>query len=185
MRQNVAIVASFDAHGDAEDGVERLAMFGFNMQALSIVATGTRTEEQIVGFYSAGDRVRFWGKLGLLWGGFWGLVIGGVLFAEPTAESFEIYGFLVWALVAAVEGALIIGGLSALGAALFSFGRPVGSVLKYGSAAKAGTFLIVLRARAEDAVLAKRILRTSAVALPTPTPVDAAVEPTPLVPARA
>lgn len=158
MRHNASIVATFDTHEAADDGIDQLATAGFDTRSLSVVATGHRTEEQVVGFYSAGDRVRFWGKLGCLWGGFWGVVIGGVLFAVPAADGFEMFGFLGDALVAAAEGALIIGGIAALGAAIYSFGRPVGSVLKYGSVATAGTYLIVAKGRANAAAFARQFL---------------------------
>lgn len=184
MRHNASIVAAFDTRQDAEEGVKRLAMSGFDMRALSIVATGSRTEERVVGFYSAGDRVRFWGKLGLLWGGFWGLVIGGVLFAVPAADGFEIFAFLGSALVAAAEGALIIGGVGALGAAFCSFGRPVGSVLKYGSTAKAGSYLVVVKGSADDAAFAKRLLPMPAASVSS-TRLAAVAKPTPFLPARA
>lgn len=184
MRQNAAIVATFDTRQDAEVGILQLAMSGFDRHALSIVATGGHSERRIAGFYSAGDRVRFWSKLGLSWGGFWGLAIGGVMFAVPAVDGFEIFGFLGAALVAAIEGALIIGGLGALGATLYSFGRPAGSVLKYETMVKAGTFLIVVKGSAEDAALAKRLLLIASPALPPMRPI-AVGELTRFLPVRA
>lgn len=184
MRQTASIVATFDTQEHAEAGVLRLAMSGFDRHALSIVATGGHIERRIAGFYSAGDRVRFWSKLGLYWGGFWGLAIGGIMFAAPAVDGFEIFGFLGAALVAAIEGALIIGGLGALGATLYSFGRPAGSVLKYEMAVIAGTFLIVVKGTAEDAALAKRILPISSPGLPPLRPI-AVGELTPFLPVRA
>lgn len=184
MRNNASIVATFDTRQDAEVAIRRLAISGFDVRAMSIVATGSRIEERVVGFYSAGDRVRFWGKLGLLWGGFWGLAIGGVLFAAPAADGVEIFAFLGPALVAALEGALIIGALGALGATIYSFGRPAGSVLKYGSAETAGTYLIVVKGSDADAALARRLLPASVQALPAMGPV-AVAEPTPFLPAHA
>jgi hypothetical protein len=166
MRPNASIVAAFETRQDAEDGIKRLATSGFTQQALSIVATGSRTEEQVVGLYSAGDRFRFWGKLGLLWGGFWGLAIGGVLFAVPAADGFQMSDFVGDALVAAVEGALIIGSIAAVGTTLYSFGRPSGSVLKYGSVAKAGTYIVVFKGSDDDAAAAKRLLPSGSLAAP-------------------
>lgn len=177
MRHNASIVATFDTRREAEDGIKRLAVSGFAPQALSIVATGHRTEEQVVGFYSAGDRVRFWVRLGILWGGFWGFAIGGVLFAVPAADGFEFFEFLGTALVAALEGALIIGSLAASGATLYSFGRPTDSVLKYGRVAKAETYLIVVKGSADDAAFLKLLLPTTRLA--------ADADATPFLPARA
>jgi hypothetical protein len=29
------------------------------------------TEEQVVGHYNTGDRMKYWGKMGAFWGGIW------------------------------------------------------------------------------------------------------------------
>ena len=34
------------------------------------------SEENVVGFYNAGDRMMYWGKTGAFWGGLWGLLFG-------------------------------------------------------------------------------------------------------------
>ncbi len=67
-------------------------------------------------------------------------------------------GPLVAALVSALEGAVVVGGLSALGAGLYSIGIPKNSVLQYESALKADKFLLVAHGTAEDAAKAKSML---------------------------
>jgi len=67
-------------------------------------------------------------------------------------------GPLVAALVSALEGAVVVGGLSALGAGLYSIGIPKNSVLQYDSALKADKFLLVAHGTAEDAAKAKSML---------------------------
>jgi hypothetical protein len=37
-----------------------------------IVGKGYHTDEQVVGYYNTGDRMKVWGKNGAFWGGFWG-----------------------------------------------------------------------------------------------------------------
>ena len=46
------------------------------MQKLSIVGKDHQTEEHIVGYYNAGDRMEFWGARGALWGWLCGLLVG-------------------------------------------------------------------------------------------------------------
>jgi len=41
------------------------------MKTLSIAGKGTHTDEHVVGYYNAGDRMKYWGKIGAFWGGFW------------------------------------------------------------------------------------------------------------------
>jgi hypothetical protein len=37
------------------------------MKRLSNAANDTRTEEQVVGYYNAGGRMKYWGKMGAFW----------------------------------------------------------------------------------------------------------------------
>lgn len=41
------------------------------MKKLSIVRKAYYTEEEVVGYYTTGDRMKKWGKMGAAWGGFW------------------------------------------------------------------------------------------------------------------
>ena len=56
-------VAVFDRHQDAEAAIRDLQRAGFDMKKLSIIGRDYHTEEHAVGFYNAGDRVKYWGKL--------------------------------------------------------------------------------------------------------------------------
>ena len=42
--------------------MRRLAESGFDMKKLSIIGKGYHTEEKLVGFYNAGDRIKLWGS---------------------------------------------------------------------------------------------------------------------------
>ncbi len=57
--------------------------------------------------------------------------------------------------------AVIAGGLSALGAALFSIGIPKDSVVQYEAAIAADGFLVMAHGTAEDIARAKAILGTT------------------------
>ena len=59
---------------------------------------------------------------------------------------------------AGVENAIVVGGLSALGAALYSVGIPKDSVLAYETAVKADDFLVMARGSTEEMARAKTIL---------------------------
>ena len=49
-----------------------------------------------------------------------------------------------------IENAIVVGGLSALGAALYSLGIPKDSVLAYETAIKADDFLVMARGSADE-----------------------------------
>ena len=108
-----------------------------------------------------GDRMKYWGKRGALWGGIWGWLIGAAFFAILGIGPVLVAGPLVGWIVGALEGAVITGGLTAIGAALFSVGIPKDSVLNYETALKANKFLLVAHGTADEAVHARRILQTT------------------------
>ena len=87
------------------------------MKKLSIVGKDYHTEEHVVGYYTTGDRMMYWGKLGAFWGGFWGLLFGSAFFWVPGIGPLLVAGPLVMWIVGALEEAAVVGGLSALGAA--------------------------------------------------------------------
>jgi hypothetical protein len=64
-----AVVATFDTHQQAEQGVKELQKSGFDMNKLSIIGRGYHSEEHPLGFYTSGDRIRTWGGIGAFWGG--------------------------------------------------------------------------------------------------------------------
>ena len=72
-----SVIAVFADHPAAETAVKKLTAAGFEMKKLSVVGKGYQTDEKVVGFYNAGDRVKFWGKRGAFWGGLWGFSLAG------------------------------------------------------------------------------------------------------------
>ena len=179
---NDAIVAVFQDHSSAEAAVRRLAAGGLDISQFSIVGKGYHTEEKVTGFYNTGDRVRFWGRNGAMWGGLWGLFFGGILMTVPVIGPVVVLGHLAAMVFAAAEGAVVVGGLSALGAAIVSIGIPKDSVLDYEQAVHADGFLIVASGPQAEMARAQTILETMApsrlelhsglspVAPPVPTP---------------
>jgi len=115
----------------------------------------------VVGYYNTGDRMKKWGKLGALWGAFWGILFGSAFFMIPGIGPIVVGGPLVAAIVGGLEGAVSIGGLSALGAGLFSIGIPKDSVLQYETAIKSDKFLVIAHGTTDEVAKAKEILDAS------------------------
>jgi uncharacterized membrane protein len=72
-----------------------------------------------------------------------------------------IAGPLVSWLVGALEGAIVVGGLSAIGAAIYSIGIPKDSVIQYETAIKGGQFLVIAHGTVEEVERAKNILHAA------------------------
>ena len=160
MTKNNAIVAVFTGHQEAEAAIRKLSEGGLDIKHFSIVGKGYHTDDKVVGFYNTGDRIMFWGQNGAIWGGLWGLFFGGILMTVPLVGSVMVLGHLAAMVFAAIEGAVVVGGLSALGAAIFSLGIPKDSVIQYEQALKADGFLLVAHGPVEEMARAKTILET-------------------------
>ena len=163
MSNTNSVVAIFASHDQAEHAVRELQKGGFDMKKLSIVGKDYHTEEHVVGYYTTGDRMLYWGKLGAFWGGFWGLLLGSAFFWLPGIGPLVVAGPLVAWIVGALEEAAVVGGLSALGAALFSVGIPNNSVVQYETEVKSGKLLLVAHGTLDEVERAKDLLnRTKA-----------------------
>jgi hypothetical protein len=158
MTDTNAAIAVYDTHSAAENAVKELQKSGFDMKKLSVVGKDYHTDEQVTGYYNAGDRMKYWGKMGGFWGGLWGLLFGAAFFWVPGVGPLLVAGPLAAWIVGALEGAVVVGGLSALSAGLYSLGIPKNSVLKYETAIKADKFVLVAHGTAAEAAKAKDIL---------------------------
>ena len=152
-----SVIALYDTHDQAEDAVRDLQQAGVDMRSLSIAARGESVEEQVVGYYNTGDRMKYWGKVGAFWGGFWGLLFGAAAFAIPGLGPILIAGPLVNWVVAGLEGAVVVGGVSALGAGLVSIGIPKDSVIRYEVALKTDKYLLIVHGT-RDTVYASQLI---------------------------
>ena len=155
------IIAIFTDHNAAEAAVKKLTTSGFEIKNLSVVGKGYHTDEKVVGFYNIGDRIKFWGTRGAFWGGFWGLFLSGLFMTIPVVGHVVVLGYLATIAISGIENAIVVGGVSALGAALYSIGVPKDSVIKYETAVKTDSFLVMAHGPAAEIARAKTILGTA------------------------
>lgn len=161
MSDKNSVVAIYASHSEAEEAVKRLQQDGIDMKALSIVGKDTHTDEHAVGYYNNGDRMKYWGKAGAFWGGFWGLLFGSAFFAIPGLGPILVAGPLVGWIVSGLEGALVVGGLSAIGAGLYGIGIPKDSIVKYELAIKTDKYLLMVHSAASEVEKARIILEST------------------------
>ena len=83
MSETNAAVGIYASHSQPEAAVKELQRSGVDMKKLSIVGKDYHTEEQVVGYYNTGERMKYWGKQGAFWGGLWGMLFGAAFFAIP------------------------------------------------------------------------------------------------------
>jgi hypothetical protein len=149
----------FSTHDAAEQAIRSLGLAGFDVRKLSLLGRGYHSEEHPVGFRTVGERIRSWGGVGALFGGVWGLLLAPtVFFFLPGLGLMATAGPLVSALVGAFEGALFVGGASALSAALTDIGVAEDQVIKYETALKVDKYVLIVHGNAEEMAQADAIL---------------------------
>ena len=158
MSTNSSVIAIYPTHTAAESAIKRLQQSGFDMKKLSIAGRDYHTDENVVGYFNTGDRIKVWGKRGAFWGGLWGLLFGSAFFWIPGLGPLLVAGPLVIWIVGALEGAVVVGGLSAIGAGLYGMGIPKDSILRYETALKADKFVIVAHGSNDETTHAKEVL---------------------------
>lgn len=159
--QDHSVVGVFASHTEAEAAIKALQGGGIDMKKLSIVGRNFHTEEHAVGFYTAGDRMMFWGGQGAFWGSLWGMLFGGALFLIPGIGPIVAMGPVVGWLAGAVEGAVVGGTVGIFAAALTSLGIPDDQIVKYETEIKSGKFLVLAHGSVGEIERAHGILGTS------------------------
>jgi hypothetical protein len=91
-------------------------------------------------------------------------LFGSAFFFIPGIGPLIVFGPLVSWLVGGLEGAVVVGGLSALGAGLYSIGIPKDSIVEYETAIKSDKFLVMAHGTAEEVAMATRVLETTGAA---------------------
>lgn len=159
-----SVVAVYCSHAAAEAGVRALQQAGLDMKRLSIVGKDFQNEEQVIGFFNSGDRMKFWGGRGAVWGTLWGMLFGGAFLLVPAIGPLVVMGPLVGWIRGALEGASVGGAAGVLASALSGLGLPADSVSKYDVAVRAGSFLVLVRGPANVIAHACSVLAPTEVA---------------------
>lgn len=86
------------------------------------------------------------------------MLFGSAFFVIPGIGPLLVAGPLVAWIVGALEGAVAVGGLSAVGAGLLSIGIPKDSVVEYETALKTDKFLLMVHGTAAEVTRAKDLI---------------------------
>ncbi len=108
--------------------------------------------------------------MGAIWGWIFGFVIGAASFWFPGFGPFPVSGPLVSWILAALAGAVVGGGLGAVGAALYGMTIPKNSVLRYETAWKAGKYLLIAHGSADEVARARAVLGAARADVPARHP---------------
>jgi hypothetical protein len=159
MTGNKSIAGVYKTHTAVEAAVMELQKAGLDMKTLSVAGKDYHSDEHVVAYYNIGDRMKAWGKIGGFWDGLWGLQSGAAFFFVPGLGPIVVSGPLVSSIVAALEGAVVVGSLGAIGAGLFTIGVPKDSAIKYETMLKADRFIVICHGAKGDVAQARSILQ--------------------------
>ncbi len=155
-----SIIAVYDKQADAESGVLDLQRAGFDLKRVSILGKENDAEEQVIGHYSMGGRMKYLGDRGAFWNDLWKMLPGAACFNIPEIGHILMAGpMTVWAVSAMQEPE--VEELSAVGAGLWSLSIPKASVRRYESAIKSHKLLLVAHGNPQELLKSREVLRTS------------------------
>jgi hypothetical protein len=152
------VIAVCDTHEVAQAVVEKLHRAGWDMASISLVGKGTATPEQAHGFFAIGDRVKAWASAGSLWGAGWGLLLGAAIVVMPPLGVVAVAGPLVTILLAVLEGAAVVGGVSAIAAALAEIGMPSKDAADYAAHVREDRFLVIVHGSSAEVARARAVI---------------------------
>ena len=89
------------------------------------------------------------------------MLFGSAMFAIPGLGPILVAGPLVGWIIAGLEGAVVVGGVSAVGAGLVGIGIPKDSVLEYDTALKTDKYLLVVNGTPAEVTRARDIIATT------------------------
>jgi hypothetical protein len=149
MSTHPPAVVVYNTCQQAENAVRDLQRTGFDLKQLSIVANDYDKQDHDIGSCDAGAGMNYWGGQGDFW-----RHVGPLLVSGPLLTS----------IVAGLQGAEFAGGLSAVGAALYSEGTSKDDARQFETALKAGKFLVIAHGTREEVIRAGVILRRRRIA---------------------
>src|SRR5215469_11336655 len=69
-----SIIAIYENQTEVNTGVRDLQQDGFDLRKLSILGREHESGQQVIGYYSTGSHMRYWGARGEFWNGSWKLL---------------------------------------------------------------------------------------------------------------
>ncbi|HZF28878.1 MAG TPA: hypothetical protein VE907_07160 [Gammaproteobacteria bacterium] len=165
MDQDDIAVGIYSTHLEAEGAIKSLQNGGFDMSKLSIIGKDYSSEENVVGYFNTRERVKFFGKWGVFWGGLAGILFGAAFVAVPVLGTVVVLGPIASTILGGLQGAIVGGGVSAIAGVLMGIGIPRDSVLRYDSALKADRFLLIVHGTDEEISRARALLHSTGVEL--------------------
>jgi uncharacterized membrane protein len=158
MAAENTLVVNVDDHLIADSAIRALMAEGFSQENLTVIGKGFHSEEKVTGFLHTSDRMIMWGKYGAFWGGLWGALFGGVFLTVPVVGPIVVLGYMASVFASMFEGAVVVGAVSAVVAAMVNVGIGKEHAIRYESAIKSNGFIVMVRGSQEELARAQGVL---------------------------
>lgn len=158
MKDSNSIVAVYDAPADAVEGANDLHKAGFDMSQLSIAVREFPGPDHVVGCSNTGAQIKYWGRVGILWGELAGYWAGAGFFELPGVGPVLLAGPLVSSVVAIMDGSASAGGASVFGGGLRRLGIPKECIGRYEAELCGRRLLLIAHGTPEELIHAKDVL---------------------------
>lgn len=172
MAENTAVARVVNSHAEAVATIEELQRSGLDINKLSIVGKDYQSKQQSIATPNAYDRMKDWQKLGAFWGNLWGLLSRSAFFFIPGIGPVIVCGPLTSWIIRAREEHGMDGGMSVLGAGLFSIGIPKNGITEYERALQSDKFILITHGGAHETARSNSILETPGAVRPFPAKVE-------------
>ena len=104
MASTDSLLWTSTTHADAESAIRALHSSGVDIRKLSILGKGYHSEEQALGFYDVGAKMRAWGGMGAFWGAFWGALHSWLSASRRDLAVLLIYSLMVGFIFRCIRG---------------------------------------------------------------------------------
>jgi hypothetical protein len=148
----------FNSPFETDEAIRSLSRSGLDVKNLSLIRKDSPNEEAPPGFPVTAVKIRSWGGVGAFCGGIWGMLVAPAVLVLPGVGLVSLAGPMVTVLNNALEGAAVLGGMSALGAALVQVGIARDQVAKCESAVQVDKYVLVVHGDMNEVASARAIL---------------------------
>lgn len=163
MDDDFNIVSIINTHAEVEEKFRQFQEAGIDLKECSVVGPENLSGDYVIGYYYVGERIAYWGKYQYFWEGLWRKLNGSGFFMIPRLGTILVAGQFVSAMIRALDGEMIVAGLTGLGAGFYNLGISHHSIPDFEVAIRENRFVIIVHGNATQVSRVKTMLEESAV----------------------
>ncbi len=161
MEHKNSAIALFVEHAEVEKAVRRLCQASIDYRRISVIGKGYQTDQNVIGYYSAGDRMMYWGPNDAFWDGILNVLSGSGFFMIPGIGPAIAAGPIVEWIGCSLQHAVGTREFSAIRRALCGIGVPARSIAQYETSLGRGEYIVVVCGTPAEVTRADKVLSAS------------------------